>query len=261
MKHVTSELIRERLALFSRKLLVCYGDENQGYASKGEPLDDVRRLLVEAGAKRYRPISLCYHDAGLHAENAVRAKDALVRDGLFREWKSGWAHRGSGGHPCFLELLPAGEKVLLDMGIKPFEPRGKGEFRARVYQNAYLPCFLEKRGYRYELEYDAGSKQVDVVYWDEYSRIHAVEICASGGAEQNADAGLRCAAIDGVYRVLLACEKRELMKGIKHLLGMEMPFIQERVQVNWLGEYWPWRNDDEMENMKGVRCDGVAEGV
>lgn len=247
MKHITEEMIARRVALFSKRLVVSF-DEPCG-TSEGEPFDDVRRLLVEAGAKRYRPISLCYRDAGLHAEAAVRAKDQLVMDGLFKEWKTGWPHKGSGGHPCFLELLPEGERVLVNMGIKPFKPRGRGEFRAKVYQNAYLPCWLEKRGYRFETEYNAGSKQIDVVYWDEYSRIHAVEVCASGTAEVNADAGLRCASIEGIHRVVLACEKRELMKGIKGILVREMMNVQEKILVHWIGDYWPWAKEGEVEDV------------
>lgn len=244
MKHLTEEMIRERVAEFSKRLVVTWDDVPR--SQEGEPFDDVRRLLVEAGAKRYRPISLCYRDAGLHAENAVRAKDQLVCDGMFKEWKSGWPHKGSGGHPCFLELLPEGERVLSNMGIKPFRPRGRGEFRAKVYQNGYLPCWLERRNYRYELEYNAGSKQIDVSYWDEYSRIHAIEICASGTAEVNADAGLRCASMEGIHRVVLACEKRELMKSIKLLLGREMMAVQQKIHVEWMGNYWPWAKDEDV---------------
>lgn len=247
MKYLTKENIQRRVAEFSKCLVV----EFAGAAKlpQGELLDDACRLLVEAGAKSYRPFGLCADDAGLNAETAGRAKAQVVNDGLFREWKGGWPHKGSGGHPIFLELLAAGEKALLDMKINPFRPKGRGDFRHSVFQNGYLASYFEKQKIRYELEYNAGSKQIDVVWWDSYKRINAIEIVVSGSAEHNANEAVRCGIIEGICKVVVCCYSKDLMKMIKKLLMREMMNLQEKISVEWIGDYWPWKDDDAKKDV------------
>lgn len=240
MKHITTEFIRERLQKVAQELRVEYS--NGPTAPVGEQLDGPAKLLIEVGVKAPRPYGLCSKDAGLSSEQADKAKSQLVNDGLLKEWK-GWPHSGSGGHPIFLELLEEGERVLINMGLNPYRGQGKGDFKHWVFQNGYLPVWCSAEGKRFELEYNAGRKQIDFVWWDSYERLNAIEIVASGSAEHNASDAVRCASIEGVYKVCVACSSKELVKSIKKTLSSELLTVQAKIDVVWIGSFWPWRGE------------------
>lgn len=253
MKHLSEKLIQERLQAFSKLLVVkTRGIQSEGVAEEQTPAtseveaaslkeakDDALKLLIEIGSKPFRPFGLCAESCGLNAEKAGRAKAKLVDDGMVKEWKS-WPKKGSGGHPTFCELGQAGAKALLAIQIEPFKPVGRGGFEHSVFMNGYLPNYFAQRDVRFALEYHTEQKCIDAVFYDSYQRMSGIEVVCTGTVQHNVSEAVRCAGLDGIYKVIVACKTKELVKGIKAALKQELMPAQQKISCSWIGYFWPW---------------------
>jgi len=228
-----------RVTEFMKSVDVAYHKEFHDFLNRKRDEPDCMRLLRALADRPWLPVTKLYESVNLFAADGVRAKDKLVKDGHVKEWVNHFVRRGSGSRPTFLGVTLSGVAVLKSIGITRFVMKGKGSDVAKIYLYAYLKRWAEKKGYRYEFEYWAESKQIDFVYWDEYQRLNAVEVCLSGSVEYNAGAAVACASLQGVHRVILACDDRKvLMNGVKARLKKELLPVQEKCQVVWLGDFW-----------------------
>lgn len=239
MKHLSEGERLLRIAGFVKEVDVTHHNEFRDFLNRDAKEADHMRLLRALGDRPWLPVTKLYESVNLGPADGVRAKDKLERDGYAREWANYFVRKGSGSRSSFLELSASGAAVLKSIGITPFVMRGKGGFPAKIYFYAYLKPWAERKAFRFEFEYWAESKQIDCVFWDEYQRLNAIEVCLSGSTSYNADAAVACAALEGVHRVILACDDRKvLMNSLKARLKMELLPVQAKCQVVWLGDFW-----------------------
>lgn len=236
MKHLNEDERMRRNAEFLSRLVVQHS-AIPGVSTQSNQCDDAVRLLVKHGLEPLTWLTQSYLDLGLHPAHGARAKEALIAEGKVLEQRM--LRRGSGGHPCLLELLPPGIEVVRRMGFSPVLPDGKGKFRHWAYAEGYIARWANRMNYRHWRERTLGGKQIDVVVEDSEHRLIAFEICLSGSYELNASAGVRCAALEGIFRVVLACESKNMMNGIKKILSQEMTNVRSKISVESLAEYYP----------------------
>ena len=233
MMHMTEAERLKRVEDFQRNLFIVSG--NAAFANSAKREADHIRLLAKAVSEPGWPLMRMYSDLGLAGNPGVAAKEKLLADGMAREHKL--VRKGSGGQLLALEVLPRGLEIVRRMGLPVVELEGKGEFKHKVYVHRYLIPWAKKRKYRYWIERWFEPKQIDFVYEDQYQQLFAVEVCLSGSVEYNANAGVKCASLAGISQVVLACEDRKLIIGIKKMLSNEMMSVQNKIQVMSLGEF------------------------
>jgi hypothetical protein len=242
VKNLSEEERVSRIADFQRNVVVKYHAEFREFLERERKEADEMRLLRAINDHPDWPVTQLYRVVNLHGEDGVRAKSKLVVGAMAKEYVNMFVRKGSGARPIFVELLRAGVEVLESMGMTSVAMKGKGGFAARIYVHAYLKPWAERHGYRYEIEYwcEAGDKkkQIDFAFWDGFQRLHAVEVFVSGSANYCVESAVRCASIDGVHKVIVAIDDRKLMQRIKMMLRQELMPIQEKISVEWLGEYY-----------------------
>jgi hypothetical protein len=153
------------------------------------------------------------NDLGLHPAEAKRATEDLVARGYIRLHRL--VRKGRGAKPLVIEVLKSGQDELNKRGISPTPKLLKrGGFKHDVYARALVAGY-RKKGLQHWIERTLGSKAFDLVYEDVDGKLIGIEIVLSGSASWNAEQALKAASVDGVARVVIACEERRLIRAIE----------------------------------------------
>lgn len=170
------------------------------------------KVLIKAGLEPGVFLLEAYRSLSLHpAEGKSSIDDLLARDYIKLHRLP---RKGRGGQPVVVEVVQRGRQEMEKHGIAPAERRLKrGGWLHDVYAR-YIERWAKEKGYHVWFERMLGKKAFDMVYEDDKGALHGVEICLSGSVEWTAEQALKAAAVEGITRVIVACERKEFLQAV-----------------------------------------------
>lgn len=200
--------------------------------------DSSLKVLVKAGLEPGIRLLGIYESLGMHPTEGKGAMDDVLARGMVRVHRL--IRKGKGGQPCVVEVLPAGIAELAKRGIKPAEKKLKrGGFLHDVYARL-VEKWAKRAGYRQVwFERTLGQKAFDLVMESVEGQLEGVEVCLTGTAKWNASQAVKAGCVEGVAKVIVACESVKLLKDVEEHLG-EMDGLglyEKKIELRLLSEY------------------------
>lgn len=170
------------------------------------------KVLIKALLEPGLFLLAIYAALGLHPAEGKAAVTELIARGFARPHR--FPRKGRGGQPQALEPLPKGIEELAKRGITP-PPRkiARGGWKHDVFAR-WLENWARTRSFHHWFERRLGKKFFDFVYEDGAGELHGIEVCLSGTARWNAEQAFKAASVEGVARVVVACERQSFVDAI-----------------------------------------------
>ena len=239
LKHMTEEQRLQRASAFLSDVTAVIQPQAAAEKSDVNELSSTSlKVLIKAALELGIWLVGMYRTLGLHPAEGKQAVDDLLARGLVRIHRL--VRKGRGGQPQVLELLPRGVAELEKRGISPAEKKVKrGGFKHDVYSR-HIEKWARANGYRQVwFERTLGVKAFDLVLEREDGELIGVEVCLTGLAKWNASMAIKGASVTGISLVIVACEDRQLMKGIEHELAEQdgLGLFRKKIVLRHLSEY------------------------
>ncbi len=192
------------------------------------------KILIKAACEVGIFLTDIYSSMNCYPDIGRKAVDELIAKAMVREHKV--PRSGRGRQPSVLEVMTAGEALLLKKGIKPEVRRLKGGFLHDLF-GRWICRHAEKEGCSWRTEYTLGEKTFDVGVFDDDGKIYAFEIVLSGSVSWNLRQTAKAGSVVGIEQLIIVSDNKEfLLKISKEVEALE---CSEKIVCEYVGVYAP----------------------